>query len=412
MKESITNFEKELEHLLNQYFDEEDINQMNLSSSTRIEENSGISEKINDFYRNQLDIDLDSFNERIKIDRTITFSQKMLIPDEFCELLLNLGRLCISSGRLNLANEIFKKTIKNSNKSLYKAESLLELADVFSRRADWPQCLRTVSEAEAMFKEISDSNGIAKCYNMQGAIYGEYGDIEEAKSYFLKSLSHVDTQNNKELAANLYANLGIIDNIQENKDDAKQHFKKALSIYEKLNDHKRMAEVNYNIGMAHFESRDFDSALDAFDRGIEIAKNGRFMTILCLIYLAKSQVLIEKDDVDSAAVFADKAFEISHYVDDKLTSADIYRVKGIIERRLNNFKLAESYLLNSLRINNSLKNEMNIAETSVEIASLYNEMDNSKSKNTYLKSALSYYKQIQASQKVSEIETQLGIAAV
>jgi tetratricopeptide (TPR) repeat protein len=163
--------------------------------------------------------------------------------------------------------------------------------------------------------------------------------------------------------------------------------------------------------MAHFESKDFGNALEAFDEGIEIAKEGMFVSILCLMYLAKSQVLIEKNEIDSAKVFVDKAFEISHIVDDKLTLADIYKVKGAIERRQENFNLAESYLLNSLRINNNLKNDMNIAETSLELAALYKDIDGSKSKKAYLNNALNFYKHINASQKVNEIEAQLGTAA-
>jgi tetratricopeptide (TPR) repeat protein len=412
MKEIITHFETELELLLKQYFTQEDLNQINLKFSPQKEDQNNVSEKINDFYRNQLDINVDSFDERIKIDRTITFSEKQLIPDEFCEFMMDLGRLCISSGKLNFANEIFKKTIKNSDKTLYKAESMLELANVFSRRADWPGCLRTVSDAELLFKSISDSNGIAKCYNLRGIVYGEQGDIDKAKIYFQKSLSLINKDSDLELAANLSTNLGIIENIQENKDDAIMHLKNSFIFYKKLGNQKRMAEVNYNIGMTYLESGEFDSAINVFDEGIEIAKNGRFMSILCLMCLSKSQVLFEKDEIDSAAVFADKAFEISHDVDDKLTLADIYKVKGIIERRMKNFKLAESFLLNSLRINTSLKNEMNTAETSLELAALYNETDNPGSKNIYLKSALNYYKQTDASQKVKEIEAQLGIAAV
>jgi len=78
---------------------------------------------------------------------------------------------------------------------------------------------------------------------------------------------------------------------------------------------------------------------------------------------------------------------------------------------LNDILKTISYLLNSLRINTSLKNEMNIAETSLELATLYEEIDNSKSKDPYLKSALNYYKQIDALQKVKEIELMLGIEA-
>jgi hypothetical protein len=62
-----------------------------------------------------------------------------------------------------------------------------------------------------------------------------------------------------------------------------------------------------------------------------------------------------------------------------------------------------------LRINTSLKNELNIAETSIELAALYNDLGNIEDRNNYLKGALNYYKQIDASQKVKEIEIQLGI---
>jgi hypothetical protein len=226
-----------------------------------------------------------------------------------------------------------------------------------------------------------------------------------------RSLALIDKDSELELAANLSTNLGIIENIQGNKNDAIMHFKNALIFYKKLGNQRRMAEVNYNIGMTYSESGEFDNGIEAFDEGIEIAKNGRFMSILCLIYLAKSQALIEKEDISSGAVFADKAFEISHDVDDKLTLADLYKVKGIIERRLKNYQLAESYLLNSLRINNSLKNEMNIAETSLELAALYNDIDDPENKKAYLKSALGYYKQIDASEKVKEIEAELKITS-
>jgi tetratricopeptide (TPR) repeat protein len=214
------------------------------------------------------------------------------------------------------------------------------------------------------------------------------------------------------MAAALHTNLGIIDHIQENKDGAKKHLKNALHIYKELGNNKRFAEVGYNIGMTYFESKDYEKAIAAFDEGIQIAKDGMFVSILCLLYLAKSQVLIEKDEIKSASIFVDKAFEISHNVDDKLTLADIYKVKGVIEKRQKNFKLAESYLLNSLRINNSVNNDMNIAETSLELATLYNDIDGYKSKKTYLNNALNFYKQINALQKVNEIEVQLGMAAV
>jgi len=115
------------------------------------------------------------------------------------------------------------------------------------------------------------------------------------------------------------------------------------------------------------------------------------------------------DELYYASEFADKALDISNSTDDKLTSADSYRVKGIIERSWKNFDAAETYLLTSLRINTNLKNENNIALTSLELAALYEERNNSQSKESYLTSALNYFKQINAINEVKKIEDMLGI---
>jgi len=410
MKASLHNFEIEFDRLLRLYLGEEKLKQLHLKFSPSQEESDRISEMVNDFYKNQLEINIDNYNERIKIDRTITFSEKQLNSYKFCEFLLDLGRLCISCGKLNIASEIFKKIKKSSTNVLHQAEALLGQANILSRRGDWPRSLITLADAEILFNKIDDSFGMAKCYNLLGSIYGDQGDIEKAKNYFLKSLSNINPEKNLEMQANLSTNLGIIANIQENRNDAHKHLNNALVIYKTLDNHKCIAEVNYNIGLTFFESEDYNSALDVFDEGIEIAKNGRFISIVCLLYLAKSQILIAKGDINSASEFLDKALEISHYVGDKLTFGDLYKLKGIIERQLKNYKLSESYLLNSLRINTSLKNEMNIAETSFELGVLYEEINNSISKKSYLESALNYYKQINASQKVKAVETKLGIA--
>jgi tetratricopeptide (TPR) repeat protein len=409
MQNSIQNFEIEFDKLLRLYLNEDELKRLDIKIIPSKVESNRVTEMINDFYRNQLEINIDTCNERIKIDRTITFSEKHLNPDKFCEFLLDMGRLCVTWGKLNFASELFRKTKKSSPKIKYQADSILELANVFSRKADWSRSLVNIAEAKKLYKKLNDKAGLAKCYNILAIIYGDRGEIDKAKKYILRSLSLIDPDTNLEMAANLNTNLGIIENIQGNKDSAKNHFESALLIYMKLGDQKRMAEVYYNIGTTLSDSKDYDSALNALDEGIEIAKNGSFILILCLIYLAKSQVLIANKDIASAAIFVEKALEISHSVDDKLTSADIFRVKGIIERHLQNYQLSESYLLNSLRINTSLKNEMNIAETSLELAILYKEMDKSKYEESYLQSALKYYKQIQVPQKIKDIEIMLGL---
>jgi tetratricopeptide (TPR) repeat protein len=409
MKNSIDKFEIELDGLLKRYFNDDELSQFNQNINPPKEGNNKITGMINDFYKNQLQIEINNCSERIKIDRTVTFSEKTLQADKFYIFLLDLSQLCLSRGRLNLANELFKKVKKNSNNNVRKAESLLGLADVFSRRADWKRSLVLIDEAESIYRELNDNGGLAKCENLLGSIYGERGDLAKAKAYFLNSLALINPENDVELSANIKINLGVLENILGNADASIKHLTNALVGYNKLGNNRRITETKHNIGMAYLESGDYESALVAFDEAIELAKRGGYMSTLSLIYLAKSQVLVATDELFYASEFADKALDISNSTDDKLTSADSYRVKGIIERSRKNFDAAETYLLTSVRINTNLKNEHNIALTSLELAALYEEKNNSQSKESYLTRALNYFKQINAFKEVKKIEDMLGI---
>ncbi|MGB5848804.1 MAG: tetratricopeptide repeat protein [Ignavibacteriaceae bacterium] len=408
METSTNNFKKELDSLLEQYLGDSKLNHLNLNLNLPKEGNNKLPRIINNFYLNQLQIENNNYSERIKIDRSITLSEKALQQDNFNEFLLDLGQLCLSGGRLNLANEIFRKVKTHSSKTLHKIESLLGLADVFSRRADWQKSLRTIEAAASFYRELNDNSGQANCENLLGTIYGERGDLSKAKDHFLNSLLLLNPVKDLELAANLDMNLGIIDNIKGNKDESIKHLKKALAGYIKLGNNRRIAETRHNLGMVYLESGDHESALKSFDEGIEIAKRGRFMSILCVIYLAKSQILVAKNDIRNAAGFADKALDISNATDDKLTSADIYRVKGIIERSRKNYHDAETFLLNSLRMNKSLKNTRNIAETSFELGLLNAEMGNESGKTDWLQKSLGYYSEIDATEKVTLIKRLLN----
>ena len=408
MDDSINNFEKELDTLLEQYLGDSKLNRLNLNLNPHKEGNNKIPQMINDFYRNQLQIEINNYSERIKIDRSITFSEKVLQPDNFYEFLLNLGQLCLSRGRLDLANETFRKVQIQSTNTVLKAESLLRSADVFSRRADWQKSLRTIEQAKSLYRGLNDNIGLAKCENLLGSIYGERGDLAKAKTYFLNSLALIGPENDLELVAHLDTNLGIIDNIQGNKDDSIKHLTSALVGYNKLGNNKCIAVTKHNIGMVYLESGNYESALEAFDEGIEIAKQGRFMSSLCLMYLAKSQVLVAINDIYNASKFADKALDISNSTDDKLTSADIYRVKGIIERSRKNYNDAETFLLNSMRMNTSLRNTLNIAETAFELGLLNDDIGNERGKTDWLQKSLGYYSEIDATEKVTLIKKLLN----
>ena len=410
MRITYNKFEMELNSFLKAYLEDESFDHLQEKLNWPEFESDSTSKTINEFYQEQLHIDNHQSKDRVRIDRIITFSQKRLSSEKFSNFLIELAHICLSEGKLDIAFEIFKKSNKLTNNDLTKAESLLGLADIYSRRAKWTNSLDTLKKAKSIFKSMVDNRGMAKCENIFGTIFGELGDISKAKKHFLTSLSLIDRDKDLDLAASLYTNLGIVNNIQGYYEDALNHLDKSLNIYTKLNNHKNASEVRLNIGIVNLDSGNFNEAITALDTTIEIAKVGHFNTTLCLAYHIKSQVLIKLEDFFYASEFANIALEMSHNLNDRLAVADIYKVKGTIERHLGNYKIAETNLLTSLRINESFNNQMNAAETAFELGLLYEKMNDANQKNSYLKKAKDYYKKIESLVNVERIDAMLAFS--
>jgi len=411
MQLTYSKFEHELNRFLKGYLKDDSYDHLQERLDSTEKEVDQISEKINNFYQAQLQTDISHSNDRIRVDRIITFSEKKLQNEKFCKFLIELARICLAEGKLDLANEIFRKANKMTNDDFVKAESFLGLAGVFSKRANWSRSIEMISQAKYLYKSLDYYKGIAKCENLLGTIYGELGDILKAKKYLLSSLSFIKSDDDVELAAILYTNLGIVYHIQEESTDSLNYLEKALKLYQTLGKAKNTAEVNLNIGLVYFDNGNYSDAIKSFDTAINIAKEGEYLSVLCLLYLAKAEVLLRQKNFYYASEFANKALEISHAADDKLTIADIYKVKGIVARELNDFEASETYLLNSLRINKSFNNELNAAETSFELGVLYEMMHDPKSKISHLKRSKEYFTDIGASDKVKKIEQFLEISS-
>lgn len=408
MQETLKIFEGEIKILLNEYFVGDEFNKLAIDSS-RMSVSSGASVNISELYKKQLDIKVDEAAERIQIDRTITFAEKKLERSKFLDFAYDLGQICVSSGKLNLAQEIFNKIIRKTNDKNLKAKSLIGLADVCSRRANWTRSISLITEAESIYKESNNKAGIANCFNLLGSISGEMGDIDRAKSYFNQSLVFADESSEKDLHAKIETNLGVVNSILGNTDEAVEHLESALMIYQEKNDLRRVAETYLNIGLNFMQTENVLAADGAFDKGIEISIDNQFLSTLALLYLGKAQLLISKKDFISSKEFADKALSLSHILDDKLTIADIYRVRGVIARKLNDSETAESYLMISLRINTKQRNALNIAETSAEIAALYKDQGKHELSSNYFLQALDFYKKSNAKDKVAKIKKLMGL---
>lgn len=395
---------RKIEQVIKSYFKAEDFDEIRkiLAQADILKEDSL---PVNNRHRKNCD----NFTlSQTRIDLLITYAENRLSRNKLVEFFLILAETLKTCGYYTAAVNIFNCLLDissdESKLANIKINCYLAIADIYQKQAYWKESLSYIKKAKNAFEKIRDRRGIARCENLLGTLYGEQGDLKKALSHFEKSLSFLNTSKDIALVGMLEINLGIICNIQGNFDQAFTYFQRALVKFEQTQTINRLAEIRHNLGMLFSQKGEYDSALTEFDKSISLSVDAGLLSTLGISFLGKAVIFVQLKDYILAAGFADKAMEICYKQNDRLSMADIYKVKGIIERFRGNLKLAENYLLTSLRINEELSNSLNRAETLSELGCLYINMgQNNKALENFL-SALDYYQSINMSSMVNKLK--------
>lgn len=402
-----------IDKLLQSYFEPELISEYKKMLALNSVPKRPFKSSLNKPTKNQLDSEIaPSRNYHTNINFLITFAESKLENQKFIELLQYLGEISISQGELGTAAEIYNHVLNiikdDPKQENVTAHSLLALGDIESRQAEWEKSISFINKANKLFEKQKDYKGSFRCENLLGTIAGDRGDLKKANKHFEKSFTYLRKKKDDALIGMLEINLGILNNIQGDYDSAFMYYQRALIKFEQLQDFRRITEVRHNLGMLFTEKQEFQAALSEFDLSISSALKAGYLPTLALSYLSKAFIYTQLEDYPLANAFADKAMEICFKLNDRLSIADIYKIKGIIERKVKNYKGAENYLLSSLRINEELENILNQAETTYELGILYLELKKRNEAVKHLNFALAYYKKQKASNMVNKIQTLLS----
>ncbi len=344
----------------------------------------------------------------VQIDLIITYAEDNLPLQKFVELLLQLGEYSICTGEFSSAVYIFEKILSKTkiNQELknFTAHSYRSLGEIFSRQALWEISLNYIKRAIEIYSKLENTEGIAECENLLGTIYGDLGNLSDAQIHFEKAHSMLNGKLVKSLlASKIKTNLGIINNIQGDLEKALEYYMSALSDYENTKDLRRMAEVRHNIGMLYSRLSKFNSAHKEFNHSIKLSQKLGDLQTLGLSYIGKANLYAVQKEFSLGDEFARKALEICHETKDMLSIADIYKIKGIIQRELGNYDNATNYLLTSLRLNKELKNQLNKAETELELGMLFKKTGKEIESKTYFRNAKRYYNRIGDNREIERI---------
>ncbi|MHB1686706.1 MAG: tetratricopeptide repeat protein [Ignavibacteriaceae bacterium] len=398
-----------LDKVLKNFFDAKDISELEKIFSGEISSKKSRTQ-LSASHRKQLKANTVSKHHPSQIYLLITFAKKKLSKFKLAELLVYIGEVLIAQGEFNLALEVYSHVLKIAKTEPelenLQAYSLLALGDASSRQAQWNESVAFINRAKKIFEKGKDYKGCARCENLLGTIYGDKSNIKKTRFHFEKSLSYLNPKRDISLIGMVEINLGIINSIQGNQDDALAYYKRALTKFEQLNNSQRIAEIRNNLGMLFINKGDYNSAISEFDFSITAAlKAGFLQTTLAVSYLNKAYIFSQLKDLKLASAFAEKSMEVSYKINDKLSIADLYKIKGIIERERKNYKLAENFFLTSLRINKEFDNAMNQAETYFEMGLLYQATGNKPGAVSSLKKSHRYYTNINNAEMAAKMKS-------
>ena len=135
----------------------------------------------------------------------------------------------------------------------------------------------------------------------------------------------------------------------------------------------------------------YDAALEAFNKCITLSLENDYLSNCAVAYIGKSFIYTKMKNPALADAYTDKAMEIAYKLNDTLSIADIYKVKGMVQNDMNNFELSEELFENSIRLNKDIESRLNEAESSVQLGELLQKNNRNEEAKPYLESATDFF---------------------
>ncbi|HEY9517408.1 MAG TPA: HD domain-containing phosphohydrolase [Gemmatimonadaceae bacterium] len=311
--------------------------------------------------------------------------------------LLALARERERAGDINEAVQTYESAIEEAEQSGERAilaEALRRLAIVQHHLDDQPLarqlCQRSYDVARATDHDIL----AAEALNILAIIEFEGGAIADAREIYQRALALGGS--NLELRARIEQNLGILANIQGDLPAALKHYERSLQASRSVGDERGCAIAYHNLGMISADQQLWDDADRYFRSSIEIAERNGDVRIRGLCLLNHCEVHLARQHYDLARQSAEEALRIFNRLDARLDKVDAYKVLGIVYRETGRPALSESRLRAAIELAVSTGSILSQAESSRELARLYQVMGRNQEALTLLNSAHSLFGKLDA----------------
>ncbi len=181
----------------------------------------------------------------------------------------------------------------------------------------------------------------------------------------------------------------------------------ALRVARENNDLAGMARVNNSIGILYSEQEDHQRAVEYFTKTKTLAQQIGDATLLeiALTNLASDYAWLKQ--LDSAQVFALRAYEMAVRQEDKNSTSVLFIILGNIHYRKKEYPLSLAYFRRSLPLSRAMNDQRNLGQTYFEMARVFHETGALDSCRIYAEQSLELAQQVNNPKNILDASTLL-----
>jgi diguanylate cyclase (GGDEF)-like protein len=279
------------------------------------------------------------------------------------------------------ALRLSKDALKKSKKSDYekgRAESLLNIGWCHYYLGNFEKSLDNYYEALNNYRKLKIAEGEMKTLNALGAVHHQLSRLDLALEFYYSSLEAAKVNQNLQRQVAAYNNIGEICLEMGNTAEALNYYLEALGIAEKIADKEQCQTIAINIGDIYRNKKDYSQAGRFLDLAVEFGReiDNKISDAQC--YTLKGLVLQEEGKLEAAEELHKESLKINKKTGHKIGTIDTLYNLGCLFTKRGEFTEALGYFKEALFLSESTKASINIYRCDREIALVYEQLGDYK----------------------------------
>ena len=263
-------------------------------------------------------------------------------------------------------------------------------------------CRRSYETALA----LGDRALAAEALNTLGAVECERGQMQRARELLGEALELGGAR--PDLRSRIEQNLGIIATIQGDHGAALAHYRSSLEACQAAGDEKGCAIAYHNLGMICADRSEWSEAERFYQESHRIAGRIGEVHLQGLCRLNHSEVHLARQSFELARESAEAALAIFDQLGSRLDKSDAYRVLGVVYRETGRSALAEARLRAAIDVAVSTGAVLSEAESSRELARLYQAMGRNQEALTLLNRSWGLFRRLDAHLDLVDVQAKVA----